>query len=812
MEKTMNRKWKVYVIQHSHTDIGYTERQEKIERYHADFIKQAIDILDAMHDEGSTDRFVWQCENQWGVEAFLRLADEKYKESFIKYIRSGEIGLSGNYLNMTELVSGTALSAALERAQKFGREIGHPITAGMCADVNGMAWGYAKLLIENGVRDFFTCINATHGTCPLRKRQTQFFWEAPNGERLFVWNGEHYNYGNALFFSPHAGMAYMIGDEFNDKIAREALLTDNAEKTAESELMISVERVKRYLESLENDGYKYSLVPLMVSGAATDNAPPNREIARRMTELNREFGGEVTFRMATLEEFFAEAEKECADAPVYGGDWTDWWADGVGSTPAATKLYRSAVRKTELCSLLDKSGENTDKNIFDKSIYEQNLYAEHTWGYSSSVSEPWDSMVSTLEERKKAYAANADCHISKVLDGILAARGAESIRQDREKLFRVINPRGFDVYDTAKLELEYWEYVDGVAFNPSVPIKVTDVESGEVYPHQLRGTSRSYQIEVPLYVKAGEVKTLKISRSETVQPRSEDAFEISADRIETEFFKIGFDKRGISSLVYKPNGRELIRNDAEDGSGDVDSAFAGIYEITESGGDYCGVRGRMGMRRKCDATKRYVPEAVDCAVIENGDVSATVKLTCSLQGTTRYIVLVKAYKHIPKIDVAVRFHKTDCLDPENVYVSLPFTAGDESVTYFDKTGCVIRPGIDQLPGTCRDFYSVQTGAVWSDRDFSVAVGTTDSPLLTLEKMASVPVVLCDGGDYKHNREHVYSWVMNNFWETNFKASLGGAYEFSYTVTADYGKTPAEMLERCRAGALGLVSFPTDGRM
>lgn len=806
----MNRKWKVYVIQHSHTDIGYTERQEKIERYHADFIKQAIDILDEMHAEGSTDHFVWQCENQWGVEAFFRLADEKYKKSFVKYVNSGEIGLSGNYLNMTELVSETALSAALGRAQKFGREIGHPITAGMCADVNGMAWGYAKLLTDHGVRDFFTCINATHGTCPLYKRQTQFFWEAPDGERLFVWNGEHYNYGNALFLSPHAGMAYMIGDEFNDRIAREALLTDNAEKTSESELMIAKERVKRYLDALENAGYKYSLVPLMVSGAATDNSPPNREIAYRMTELNREFGGEVIFRMATLEEFFAEAERECADAPVFRGDWTDWWADGVGSTPAATKLYRSAVRKTELCSLLDKNGENTDKNLSDRSIYCQNLYAEHTWGYSSSVSESWDPMVSTLEERKKAYAADADCHISMVLDGILAARGAESVRQDREKLFKVINPRGFDICDTAKLELEYWEYVDGAAFDPSVSIMVTDADSGEICPHQLSRTSRSYRIEVPLFMRAGEEKILKISRSETAyKSHTDDAFEISANIIETEFFKISFDKRGISSLLYKPNGRELIRKDAEEGSGDVDSAFAGIYEITEAGGDYCGARSRMGMRRKCEATKRYVSEAENIAVIENGDVSATVKLTCRLYGTTRYIVLVKAYKHIPKIDVAVRFHKTDCLDPENVYVSLPFTAGDESVTYFDKTGCVIRPGIDQLPGTCRDFYSVQTGAVWAYRDLSVAVGTTDSPLLTLGKMASLPVVLCDGEDFAHNREHVYSWVMNNFWETNFKASLGGSYEFSYTISADCGKAPSEMLERCRAGAGGFVSFPTN---
>ena len=45
----MEKMWNVYLIHHSHTDIGYTERQEKIMRYHYDFIRQAIEILDDIH-------------------------------------------------------------------------------------------------------------------------------------------------------------------------------------------------------------------------------------------------------------------------------------------------------------------------------------------------------------------------------------------------------------------------------------------------------------------------------------------------------------------------------------------------------------------------------------------------------------------------------------------------------------------------------------------------------------------------------------------------------------------------------------------
>ena len=45
----MEKMWNVYLIHHSHTDIGYTERQEKIMRYHYDFIRQAIDRFGAEH-------------------------------------------------------------------------------------------------------------------------------------------------------------------------------------------------------------------------------------------------------------------------------------------------------------------------------------------------------------------------------------------------------------------------------------------------------------------------------------------------------------------------------------------------------------------------------------------------------------------------------------------------------------------------------------------------------------------------------------------------------------------------------------------
>lgn len=161
----LQKKWTVYLIHHSHTDIGYTERQDKIIRYHCDFIKQAVDILNDIHAgrrEGCQG-FVWQCENYWQVKNFYDHASPAYIADFEKYVKSGEIGLSGNYLNMTELVSYDVLSSRIAQAKAYGNQLGVAVKSGMSADINGYAWGYGDALCENGVENLYIALPFTAG-------------------------------------------------------------------------------------------------------------------------------------------------------------------------------------------------------------------------------------------------------------------------------------------------------------------------------------------------------------------------------------------------------------------------------------------------------------------------------------------------------------------------------------------------------------------------------------------------------------------------------------------------------------------------
>ena len=63
---------------------------------------------------------------------------------------------------------------------------------------------------------------------------------------------------------------------------------------------------------------------------------------------------------------------------------------------------------------------------------------------------------------------------------------------------------------------------------------------------------------------------------------------------------------------------------------------------------------------------------------------------------------------------------------------------------------------------------------------SALIASRDVPLYYFGEMRHHPIHLCDNRP-ENNRRPVYSWVMNNTWETNFKMDLSGFAEYQYTL-------------------------------
>lgn len=145
-------------------------------------------------------------------------------------------------------------------------------------------------------------------------------------------------------------------------------------------------------------------------------------------------------------------------------------------------------------------------------------------------------------------------------------------------------------------------------------------------------------------------------------------------------------------------------------------------------------------------------------------------------------------------------------EPENLYLSLPFIAW---VTNIDKAGAILRPRVDQLPGTCMDFYLVQN-AVGFQSEAPIVVACTDAPLVTMGPLETSPNELM--GEGAGNIDEVYSWVMNNYWEMNLKASLGGFHQFHGELSG-LARTDAaessEVAETMNEGVLAFCVFEGD---
>ena len=383
----------VYIIHHSHTDVGYTDLQEQIIYNQVNNIRNVISIIKNGYENNTPEKeFKWNCETYYCVEQFFKAAAEQEKNDFFELVKKGNIGISATYLNFNDLVDAGMLDRRTARMKDVFQAEGISVTTAMNADINGISMGARDVLIRNGIEFLFTNIHTHHGMYPLYKNQTPYYWENGSGGRILVWSGEHYNLGNALGIVFNKNVNFMTESYFGSSTDTNALDALHA-KLGES------------IAEYEESGYPYGFYITSVSGVFSDNAPANPDIIATVNAYNQRFGGEVTLRMVTLQELYKLIREKTADAPVYQGSINDWWGNGVGSTPYAVKHYKEGLRLAHICERLEKKTGQCNETLRETGEENALLYAEHTWGHSATITNPYDTMVTNLDIRKTSYAS-----------------------------------------------------------------------------------------------------------------------------------------------------------------------------------------------------------------------------------------------------------------------------------------------------------------------------------------------------------------------------------------------------------------------
>lgn len=771
----------LYVIHHSHTDIGYTDLQERIIAVQAEYISTVISLL---KEEKNRD-FRWNCETWYCVEQFLKDAPEEEKEEFFRLMREGKIGFSATYLNFNDLLDCSIYEERLREAVTMLKSRGITPKTAMFADINGIAMGQRDAMIENGIEFLFTNIHSHHGMYPLYKNQTPFYWENQEGKRLLVWNGEHYNLGNFLGIKPNRSEHYQAHNAVgggNDYTGAVEVLHKN---------------LKDYLKQCQENEYPYDFIVSGVSGVFSDNAPPNMEVLEVIEAYNAKHQDLIRLQLVSLQELYEAIAEKVADAPVYRGDMTDWWANGVGSTPYAVKHYKEARKKYHLARRLDQEAASKYPDLVKRAQDNLLLYAEHTWGHSSSIGDPYDTMVLNLDIRKTSYASGAHESASLMLDHIAKDQGDLMRYYNTSGEILVKNPSSY----CGKVPIEF--YIESCIMKN---VRVTDKKTGAQIPSQLsshpRGALISFTDELPsfghkeyCYEELPEIVTL---------PNTGRAY-IGAERIkdiindyeptecllpyeyENEWFYLSYAPyEGIRSFRNKKTGEDLLC------SGQT-AFFTPVYENTKVETQFAASGHQPGMERRRMGRNIRGKHAIstegrlmEIKCLERGEVFTLLELVYELPGTLHCSVILKIFEAIPQIDFKLRIAKTLSEDIESVY--MPLTLPCESL-WLKKGKEAFRPGIDQLPGTCMEYYMSDDGLVYRSGTGSILLETCDTPLVTMGELKHHAVQLCDNQP-EYNRRQVYSWVMNNTWETNFKLDLSGFGEFLYSMKLS-GQTEQE---------------------
>src|SRR5674476_22961 len=282
------KKWQIYFVQHSHTDIGYTRPQSEILAEHMRYIDYALDYCDQTDQLPDDAKFRWTCESAWVTREYLRSRPSSQIERFKKRISEGRIEVTGMYANMAEISDENVMYDFLQPLKEFSK-LGIPVKTAMQNDVNGIAWCMPDYFKNTGVKYLVMGINETRSILPFAM-PTCFWWEAPSGERLLAFRADH----------------YMTGNNFG--IESKAIKSEN---------------MLWHLADLDSRGYQFDRIGIQYSGYRTDNAPPSTAACELVKQWNAKYEY-PKLRLAVASEFSEYVENKYADKlPVFRNAWLD---------------------------------------------------------------------------------------------------------------------------------------------------------------------------------------------------------------------------------------------------------------------------------------------------------------------------------------------------------------------------------------------------------------------------------------------------------------------------------------------------------
>jgi fibronectin type 3 domain-containing protein len=705
------RKWKVYIVQSSHEDIGYEDFVYKKQHEIANYIDIAKRLSDPNQAMGHGD-YHYTLETLLFMRNYIDERSEiQWRDLVEQHIKNGQLPLMGapsgvhtHWMDYEELAR-MSYPARREVLDRFGLDL----KTFMIVDNPSLSWSGAEALSDAGFRYVArwgatgTWRAAGNNDYEHTKVPAIFWWRAPDGVHkiLFAWRS---GYGMPFWYGQNAGGYGNLRELGSEQVSKEL------KKVEDGSLL---------------GPYPYDAV---IYPSYVDHAVPHVDEGA-LPGWNKTYAyPEIHIRSAT--DFFEYMEdKYGKDVPVLSGDLNNFYADYATIDPESQGWKRQASRAlpvAEGLSAIDSYMDAAYQPVGDRAakIWTQIFdYDEHSWPTEPRAS---DIAIFNAAWVKKNGAKRALRDTYKLLDTGMQSL-ASRIRSDGNRIV-VFNSLAHERDDLVK-------YAGNC-------VSVEDLSTQKLAPCESDGSGQSIFIArgVPAF-------GYKVYRASGETASGSAGISTTMSGIENQFYVVRFDRQtgNVVSIMDKVTGRELVDPKARYQFNQM------VYVHKNAAQSQDGFEYSPTHAKETKPRRGAISVSFD-SWTDDAKTGAAIHQTVTLYDGLRRIDIVDDLQH-----ARIMFSRNyEDRYKENIFYAFPLAVpnGQPRAEY---PGGVVRPYLDQQRWGSHDFLSADRWVDVSNKDFGVTLGLVNSPIVEFGEIRYNQFSI----DYKPTEPYLFGYAWSN---------------------------------------------------
>ncbi|HXS11308.1 MAG TPA: polysaccharide lyase family protein [Acidobacteriaceae bacterium] len=736
---TPERKWTVFIVPHSHVDIGYTDFQGKVAEGQAVALEEAAGFIKQNPD------FRFSTDGSWNVEQFLNTREGPQQKRVLDLVRDGKLGVPADYFN---LLTGYASLETLYRSLFYTKRLSvaqHiPFNYATTTDVPSYSGAYPTVLAGSGVKYWAVGGNQDRAPVLAGERWNQaspFWWKGPDGQKvLFSYSWSYSQIGRFFGLAPTNGIIH--------------------------------ESLPIFLAQFDRPSYKPDAV--LMYGAQNENTALHPELATFVPAWNKAYAY-PKLKYALFADYFSYISQHYGDQlAVRSGDLGSYWEDGIASDAYYAGLDRENQAEALSTEIASAAAHTINAQYHPPAKELQAawnhilLFAEHTWGAGNSVSQP-DSMEAVQQLAvKDNFATQAHFELDDIKHRSLFEL-TRAIRIPNGGLV-IFNPLNWKRSGLIEVDLRQGDAIEDLNLHQDVPFEIMTSREGFLHV-------RFMAKDIPeIGYKCYQIHAATASSAATPATPTET--------VENRYYRIVVDPEtgAVRSIFDKELKRELV---------DSASPYRFGEYLYVTGGDPNGT-GQTQMihpNRALPVANLTVHRSVSGKYLgaQKTPWGHVIRLQASNVNTPAVSLEIRLFDNDKKIEFDYHVDKTETTAKEGVYFAFPAAITHPRFAYSSQVGWV-DPAQNIFRGGDLEWFSVQHWMAVYDSDLAIGIVPVEAPLATFGDInrGLWPV------NFTPKSATLFSYAMNNYWHTNYRARQGGEFHFRYVLTSGHNFEPARL--------------------